>query len=154
MAPRKQQGEIARPVSDDVLKSPKASKAYGGGKPAREAVDRTSMKLAHKGKGKHAMLKQESVRVAPNQGPQASSLPTMMGIIDPSTAGRPQNPGIPGLIHSTTLGPEVRQRLVSGIIEAPMGAVSRNEGPVHRVSGHDATAYNDGMVHIPGSPFR
>jgi len=149
----KHSGEIARPVSDDrIVQGTKAAKAYGGGKSAREAVDRTHAKLPRKSKGKD--LKQVSVRVAPNQGPQASSLPAMMGIIDPMTAGRPQHPGIPGLIHSTTLGPEQRQRLVAGIIETPMGAASQASGPVHKVAGHDATAYADGMVHIAGSPFR
>jgi hypothetical protein len=27
-------------------------------------------------------------------------------------------------------------------------------GPVHSVMGHDATAYNEGMVHIRGSHFK
>ena len=56
------------------------------------------------------------------------------------------------IISSTTLGPEVRHRLVSGIIESPMER-STDQGPVSKVAGHDATAYNAGMVHIAGSRF-
>lgn len=123
---------MARPVSDD---------AKQGGK-----------KAAPKGRAGKMMEGSSRVAVAKHEGPQASSLPSMMGIIDPMTVGRPQNPGIPGLIHSTTLGPEQRQRLVSGIIETTM-AGKEPEGPVHKVAGNDATAYNQGMVHIPGSPF-
>jgi len=129
--PRKQKDEMARPVSDDAK----------GGK-----------KVASKSRAGKLMEGSSRVAVAKHEGPQASTLPAMMGIIDPMSAGRPQRPGIPGLIHSTTLGPEQRQRLVSGIIETTM--VGRGpEGPVHKVAGHDATAYNQGMVHIPGSPF-
>ena len=110
------------------------------------------MKGAHKGRGNRMMKGSSRVAVAKHEGPQASTLPAMMGIIDPMSAGRPQHPGIPGLIQSTTLGPEQRHRLVSGIIETTMSGRAA-EGPVHKVAGHDATAYNEGMVHIPGSPF-
>ena len=122
---------MARPVSDDAKGSKKAPP---------------------KGRAGKMMEGSSRVAVAKHEGPQASSLPSMMGIIDPMSAGRPQHPGIPGLIQSTTLGPEQRQRLVSGIIETTMEGRSP-EGAVHKVAGHDATAYNQGMVHIPGSPF-
>ena len=87
------------------------------------------------------------------QAPPASSLPGSLGIIANPSGGRPGNMGIPGIISSTSLGPEQRQRLVSGIIESAMDghAVS---GPVHAVQGHDATAYNEGMVHLRGSHFK
>ena len=62
--------------------------------------------------------------------------------------------GIPGIISSTSLGPEQRQRMVSGIIESPMGGVMDKSGAVHAILGHDATAYNAGMVHIRGSHFK
>ena len=62
--------------------------------------------------------------------------------------------GIPGIISSTSLGPEQRSRLVGGIIESPMSGSMAAEGPVSKVMGHDATAYNEGMVHIRGSHFK
>jgi len=92
-----------------------------------------------------------------DQGPQASSLPGMMGIIQDVASGgnRDRARGVPGIITSTTLGPEVRQRLQKGIIETMMGgAGTGGEGPVTAAAGHDATAYNTGMVHQAGSRFR
>ena len=88
------------------------------------------------------------------QGPQATSMPsrTMSGIVEPMSHSKPIHVGIPGLVNSTTMGPEVRQRLVSGIIESAMG-MTHASGPVSKVAGHDATAYNAGMRHIAGSPF-
>jgi hypothetical protein len=77
-----------------------------------------------------------------------------MGIIENVRAGKDHNMGIPGIISSTSLGPEQRSRLVSGIIESPMGGGVGSEGPVSKVLGHDATAYNEGMVHIRGSHFK
>jgi hypothetical protein len=88
----------------------------------------------------------------PSHSPQASSLPGSLGIIhDVRGHGSPQQ-GIPGIISTTTTSPETRHRLVSGIIDH----VSEGHpptGPVCEVMGHDATAYNTGMVHIRGSPF-
>lgn len=92
-----------------------------------------------------------------DQGPQASSLPGMMGIIQDVASGgnRERARGVPGIITSTTLGPEVRQRLQKGIIESMMGgAHSGAEGPVTAAAGKDSTAYNTGMVHIAGSQYR
>jgi len=88
------------------------------------------------------------------QGPQATSMPsrTMAGILEPMSSSKPLHVGIPGLVNSTTMGPEVRQRLVKGIIESAMG-ITHATGPVSKVMGHDATAYAAGMRHIPGSPF-
>jgi len=87
------------------------------------------------------------------QAPGATSLPGSLGIIEHPQKGRDHNLGIPGIISSTSLGPEQRSRLVSGIIESPMAghAVS---GPVHTIMGHDSTAYNEGMIHIRGSHFK
>jgi len=76
-----------------------------------------------------------------------------MHIIESPRKGKDHNLGIPGIISSTSLGPEQRQRLVSGIIESPMSA-SAVSGPVHTILGHDSTAYNEGMVHIRGSHFK
>jgi hypothetical protein len=80
-----------------------------------------------------------------------------MGIIQDVAKGgnRDRARGVPGIITSTTLGPEVRQRLQKGIIESMMGAVGHGgEGPVMAAAGHDATAYNTGMVHMAGSQYR
>jgi len=90
---------------------------------------------------------------AHGQAPPATSIQGSMGIIENVRAGRDHNMGIPGIISSTSLGPEQRQRLVNGIIESPMSG-STAEGPVSKVMGHDATAYNEGMVHIRGSHFK
>jgi len=87
------------------------------------------------------------------QAPPASSLPGSLGIIADPTGGRKERMGIPGIISSTSLGPEQRQRLVSGIIESAMDGHAAS-GPVHSVQGHDATAYNEGMIHIRGSHFK
>lgn len=88
------------------------------------------------------------------QAPPATSLTGSMGIISSPSGGRDREMGIPGIITSTSLGPEQRQRLVAGIIESPMGGAGHAEGPVHKILGHDATAYNSGMVHIAGSHFK
>jgi len=88
------------------------------------------------------------------QAPPASSLMGSLGIISSPSGGRDREMGIPGIITSTSLGPEQRQRLVAGIIESPMGGAGHAQGPVHKVMGHDATAYNEGMIHIRGSHFK
>jgi len=88
------------------------------------------------------------------QAPPATSIQGSMGIIENVRAGKDHNMGIPGIISSTSLGPEQRSRLVGGIIESPMSGSMAAEGPVSKVMGHDATAYNEGMVHIRGSHFK
>lgn len=88
------------------------------------------------------------------QAPAATSIQGSMGIIENVRKGRDHNMGIPGIISSTSLGPEQRQRLVGGIIESPMSGHMAPEGPVSKVMGHDATAYNEGMIHIRGSHFK
>jgi len=88
------------------------------------------------------------------QAPPATSIQGSMGIIENVRAGKDHNMGIPGIISSTSLGPEQRSRLVGGIIESPMSGHLAAEGPVSKVMGHDATAYNEGMVHIRGSHFK
>lgn len=87
------------------------------------------------------------------QAPPATSLPGSLGIIEHPSGGRNREMGIPGLISSTSLGPEQRQRLVAGIIEDPMAGHFSSDA-VHKVMGHDATAYNEGMIHIRGSSFK
>lgn len=87
------------------------------------------------------------------QAPPATGMPGQMHIIESPRKGRDHNLGIPGIISSTSLGPEQRSRLVSGIIESPMSGQSAG-GAVHSIMGHDSTAYNEGMVHIRGSHFK
>jgi hypothetical protein len=88
------------------------------------------------------------------QAPGATSMMGSLGIIESPRKGRDHNLGIPGIISSTSLGPEQRQRLVGGIIESPMVGGAHASGPVHTVQGHDSTAYNAGMIHIRGSHFK
>jgi len=86
----------------------------------------------------------------------ATSLPGKMGFIDPHSMTSPKDKvrhGIPGIIATTTEGAQTRARLVGGIIESPMSDGKTPSGPVHAVTGHDATAYAAGMRHIPGSSF-
>jgi hypothetical protein len=88
------------------------------------------------------------------QAPGATSMRESLGIIDNVRAGKDHNMGIPGIISSTSLGPDQRQRLVSGIIESPMSGGADSEDAVSTVMGHDATAYNQGMIHLRGSHFK
>lgn len=119
-------------------------------------VDQNAPALSHI--GPHPGSHKDVPRVGRvDQGPQASSLPGAMGIIQDVASGgnRDRARGVPGIITSMTLGPEVRQRLQKGIIESMMGSIGRDEqGPVTAMAGHDATAYNTGMVHQAGSRFR
>lgn len=87
------------------------------------------------------------------QAPPATSMVGSMHIIESPRKGKDHNLGIPGIISSTSLGPMQRQRLVSGIIESPMSG-NAADGPVHKIMGHDATAYNEGMIHLRGSHFK
>ena len=86
--------------------------------------------------------------------PQATSRPMPGVIMDVHRPGKGAV-GVPGIINSTTTGNEVRQRLMLGVIESPAGMKGHSaEGPLHKAMGHDATAWNSGMAHISGSPFK
>ena len=87
------------------------------------------------------------------QAPPATGLMGSLNIIESPRKGKDHNLGIPGIISSTSLGPMQRSRLVSGIIETPMAGQAAS-GPVRNIMGHDATAYNEGMVHLRGSHFK
>jgi len=125
--PRHLHPDVHRPVADNVAH---AKPAKGSGK--------KGMAVPNEGK--------------PSHSPQASSLPGSLPVI--LDVGRRGGAivGIPGIISSTTTSPETRQRLVSGILDMSDRGASA-QGPVHAVMGHDATAYNSGMVHIRGSHF-
>jgi len=125
--PRHLHPDVHRPVQDNVAHA----------KPAKESRKK-GMDTPKEGK--------------PSSSPQASSLPGSLPVIlDVSRRGG-AIVGIPGIISSTTTSPETRQRLVSGILNvSDRGAAP--QGPVHTVMGHDATAYNSGMVHIRGSHY-
>lgn len=86
--------------------------------------------------------------------PEATSMPGSMNILDLAHHHKGDiNHGIPGIIRTTTTGADIRSKLVSGILDmADHGR--KADGPVHSVTGHDATARNAGMRPIPGSPFR
>ena len=95
----------------------------------------------------------------PNEGrasrqPVATSLPGELHILDLAREhGKDVNRGIEGIIRTTTTGSDIRHKLVSGILDLA-DAGRKGDGPVHAVTGHDATARNAGMRPIPGSPFR
>ena len=90
----------------------------------------------------------------PQRGQQATSLPGQVQVIhDVMKPGRGIH-GVPGIISSTSLGPEQRHRLVEGIIVTAMGGKAAAEGPVTKIAGRDSTAYNTGMVHLAGSQFK
>lgn len=86
--------------------------------------------------------------------PVATTMPGDHHILDLAKEhGKDVDRGIPGIIRTTTTGPDVRHKLVSGILDmADHGR--KADGPVHAVTGHDATARNAGMRPIPGSPYR
>jgi hypothetical protein len=140
--------DMSRPVMDNARPMKKSAVAKKtpvdmGIHPSHQNVHATSG-VAHPGK---------SVSSGPQQ---ASSLPGKLGLIDPSVPSTPKDKssgGIPGIIRTTTEGAQTRARLVGGIIESPMSGAHAS-GPVHAVMGHDATAWNAGMKHIPGSHFK
>ena len=142
--------DMHRPVMANVegySKSKKAGKSAVdmGLHPSHHDVRHRAGAVAHPGKEVSSGMQ------------QAASLPGSMGIIDPHGAAPPRDKtrhGIPGIISTTTEGPMTRARLVGGIIESPMSDGKAPSGPVHAVMGHDATAWNAGMRHIPGSSFR
>ena len=141
--------DMARPVMDNARPMKKSAVAKKtpvemGIHPSHHAVHATHG-VAHPGKG------------VSSDAQQASSLPGSLGIIDPHAETTPKDKrrvGIPGIIQTTTEGPHTRARLVGGIIESPMADGKPPSGPVHAVKGADATAYNAGMKHIPGSSFK
>ena len=141
--------DMHRPVMDNV-QGMKKSKMAGksavdmGLHPSHHNVLHHTGGVAHAGKDVSSGMQ------------QAASLPGSMGIIDPHSAASPRDMtrhGIPGIISTTTEGAMTRARLVGGIIESPMSDGKPASGPVHAVMGHDATAYNVGFRHIPGSSF-
>ena len=83
--------------------------------------------------------------------PQATGLPGSLHIIENAGRGRDKTHGIPGILHTTSLEPGQRRRLVSGIIDLSEHG-RKGSGPVHEVTGHDATAHNAGMRPLPGAP--
>lgn len=85
--------------------------------------------------------------------PQATGFASQMNIIqDAGHGGRDRVHGIPGIISTTSLGPDQRSRLLSGIIDMSHPR-PHDEGILHKISGHDATAMNAGMRPIPGAPI-
>ena len=140
--------DMARPVMDNARPMKRSAVAKKtpvdlGIHPSHQAVHSTQG-VAHPGKS------------VSSGAQQASSLPGSLGVIDPhaeTRAKEKRHEGIPGIIQTTTEGAHTRARLVGGIIESPMADGKPPSGPVHAVMGHDATAYNAGMRHIPGSSF-
>ncbi len=130
--------------------------AYGGGKSAHSRGASALSSLPHPSSRHGGMIGADGARAASHgQAPSATSIQGSLGIIEhPMGGNRDRHVGIPGIISSTSLGPQQRQRLVDGIIESGMADGAHPSGPVHSVMGHDATAYNEGMIHIRGSHFK
>lgn len=142
---------------DPTGHSIKAIQPYGGGKSAHSRGASALRKVAPHHESRSSMLGAHGAKAAHHgQAPTATSLQGSLGIIENAMGGdRHRKVGIPGIISSTSLGPEQRQRLVAGIIETPMtGGHPRDSGAVHAVMGHDSTAYNEGMIHLRGSQFK
>ena len=130
--------------------------SYGGGKSAHSRGASALSAVAPHPAARGGMIGADGAKAASHgQAPSATSLQGSLGIIEhPMNGNRNRHVGIPGIISSTSLGPQQRQRLVNGIIESGMADGASASGPVHAVMGHDATAYNEGMVHIRGSSFK
>jgi hypothetical protein len=135
--------------------TPTTGKGYGRKVHSVQEVRETQQKIRS---GMHAAPKPKSKshgsisHSAGEREQEATSLPGMMRIIqDVQKPGRGAV-GVPGIISSTSLGPDQRNRLIAGVIETTTGNGDAS-GPVHRVQGVDATAYNAGMVHLAGSHF-
>ena len=143
--------DMARPVQDNVAPSRLKHKAV---KAPRSALDMGLHPSSEMARGVAPMKPGKSVSA---DAQQATSLPGKLGFIDPHSATSNKDArreGIPGIIQTTTEGAATRQRMVGGIIESPLSSGGKAaSGPVHAVQGVDATAYNAGMKHIPGSPF-
>ena len=89
----------------------------------------------------------------PSHQQEATSLPGHLGVLDLAHHQKgDKHMGIPGILHTTTEGSHIRQKLVSGILDL-CDHGRKADGPVHQVTGHDATARNAGMRPIPGSPY-
>lgn len=146
------------PAGGSMHEDMAAKRPYGGGKSAHSRGASALSKLPEKHESSGHLMGAHGARAASHgQAPAATSLQGSLGIIENTMSGgnRHRTVGIPGIISSTSLGPEQRQRIVSGIIESGMAEGGRaSSGPVHAVMGHDATAYNDGMVHLRGSSFK
>ena len=69
-------------------------------------------------------------------------------IMDVSKRGGSTGQGLKGIVNSTSLGPQQRQRVVSGIIEVDQ----RKKTPMMTASAiKTATRREMGMVHIAGT---
>ncbi len=123
------------------------------GRKAPKASSGKAMRKVEKGHSRAATSRGKEVGHSKAEGPQATSMPGETHIIQAVMKPGRGAHGVPGIISSTTTGPEVRQRLALGIIESPM-MMKSSDGPVHKVQGMDSTAYNEGMVHLSGSRFK
>lgn len=127
----------AGPVNDNAPALAKRAK-QGEGKKSKDGVVHGAGKAVPK----------ESVA---SHAPVATSMLGSMSILDLAHHIKgDMNHGIPGIIRTTTTGNEMRSRLMSGIIDL-QDKGRKGDGPLHMVSGHDATAMNAGMRPIPGA---
>ena len=143
----------AMPFNPMGHSQPEHHKPYGAGRSAHSRGESALSKVAPRQEERHFMSGHGAVAASHGQAPAATSLQGSLGIIEHPSGGHVRPMGIPGIISSTSLGPMQRNRLVSGIIVPNDDGGRHASGPVHAVQGHDATAYNAGMIHIRGSSF-
>ena len=118
------------------------------------AVEKAARQSGEGGKESgRVMGSAQGLRSGQSRQPQATSLPGELHIIEHPSRGSARTAGIPGIIHTTSLGPDQRHRLVDGIIDLSASNGRAADGPVHKVAGHDATAMNAGMRPLPGAPI-
>jgi hypothetical protein len=107
----------------------------------------------HRGDTGYVLPKGEAMPMRMSHYPQATGLPGELHILEHPGREKSLIHGIPGILNMTSLGPDQRHRLADGIIDLSARKTHDMEGPVHRVTGHDATAMNAGMRPIPGAPI-
>ena len=129
----------AGPVNDNAAALKKRASQSGGKKGG----------MAH---GKGQGVPQQG---KPSMAPEATSLPGSLGILDLAHHhGSKHHATIGGILNNTTTGNDLRNfKLLSGVLDL-CDHGRKGDGPLHNVSGHDATARNAGYRPIPGSPFR
>jgi hypothetical protein len=138
----------------DRVPVPEQMEAHHAGKHPHRSTEAALLHVASHPVGHSGKIEAHGAHAAVHgQAPPASTLPGQLGVITNPSAGKPRPMGIPGILSSTSLGPEQRSRMVAGILTNPGSEGRAQVDAVHSVSGHDATAYNQGMVHLRGSPY-
>ena len=113
-------------------------------------IGRAEQASGMKSKDGRVLAAAESMPSRMSSYPQATGLPGSLMIIENAGHGGHRREGIPGILTTTSLEPGQRRRLMEGIIDLSEHGRS-GDGPLHYMTGHDATAHNEGMRPIPGA---